>query len=157
MQWMCTPPSPLRAVQRYNSSMKFTRGFTLIELLVVIAIIAILSSVVLASLSGTQAKARDARRMEDISTLQKAISLYSINKGYYPIMTATTTLNAASLVTQALIAEQTLSAIPLDPQSPVSDYTYASNDRGNDYWIGFCLETDNIPNYSEGCNNFVSP
>lgn len=52
------------------------KGFTLIELLVVIAIIALLSSVIFATLSTSRAKARDARRLADLSTVSKAISVY---------------------------------------------------------------------------------
>ncbi len=60
-------------------------GFTLIELLVVIAIIALLSSVVLATLSTARAKARDARRIQDIRQLQRAIELYADDHGgLYP-------------------------------------------------------------------------
>lgn len=61
------------------------KGFTLIELLVVIAIIALLSSVVLASLNSARAKARDAKRVQDIQQLVRAVSLYaSDNNGNYP-------------------------------------------------------------------------
>jgi len=61
------------------------KGFTLIELLVVIAIIALLSSVVLATLSTARAKARDARRIEDIRQLQRAVELYADDHGgLYP-------------------------------------------------------------------------
>lgn len=61
------------------------RGFTLIELLVVISIIALLSSVVLASVNSARSKARDARRAQDIEELVKAINLYAFdNNGAYP-------------------------------------------------------------------------
>jgi prepilin-type N-terminal cleavage/methylation domain-containing protein len=60
------------------------RGFTLVELLVVISIIALLLSIVLASLNSARAKARDTRRMVDISQIQAAIEIFHINNGYYP-------------------------------------------------------------------------
>lgn len=59
------------------------RGFTLIELLVVIAIIGILSSMVLVSLRGARAKARNARRESDIRQIILAMELdYSDDEKY---------------------------------------------------------------------------
>ena len=67
-------------LQKNNS-----RGFTLIELLVVIAIIGILSSVVLASLNGARVKARDAKRMAEMKSLQTALELYYSTTNAYPL------------------------------------------------------------------------
>lgn len=59
-------------------------GFTLIELLVVIAIIGILSSIVLASLNTSRAKARDAKRVSDMHQMEVALELYYDTFGVYP-------------------------------------------------------------------------
>ncbi|MBY0328590.1 prepilin-type N-terminal cleavage/methylation domain-containing protein [Patescibacteria group bacterium] len=66
-------------------SISLKRGFTLIELLVVIAIIGILAAVILASLNTARAKARDARRISDIRTIQTALEMYYSDNGSYPI------------------------------------------------------------------------
>ena len=68
-----------------------TRGFTLIELLVVIAIIGLLASIIGANLSSAQAKSRDARRLEDMDAVKKALVLYSSDHNGYPPSVATTT------------------------------------------------------------------
>jgi general secretion pathway protein G len=131
------------------------KGFTLIELLVVIAIIGLLASIVLASLSTVQAKARDTRRIEDVNQLQKALTLYSSDFGHYPIAAATTTLTSTSTVGSAIIASDAMSTMPRDPT--IFQYSYVSNADGSSYSINFCLETDTVRGYDEGCDNYVSP
>jgi prepilin-type N-terminal cleavage/methylation domain-containing protein len=60
------------------------RGFTLVELLVVIAIISVLTSVVLGSLSSARAKARDARRVEDLKQISNALNLFYAENLRFP-------------------------------------------------------------------------
>lgn len=96
------------------------KAFTLIELLVVIAIIAILSSVVLASLNTARIKGRDARRVTDLKQLQSALEFYYDKNGTYPIggvgsdqvwwATGVGTGVLTPLVTQGFIAK-----LPIDP------------------------------------------
>ena len=63
--------------------MRKTKGFTLVELLVVIAIIGLLSVLAVISLSGIQERARDTKRVNDISNIQKAMELVRSESGGY--------------------------------------------------------------------------
>ncbi|HEY4514060.1 MAG TPA: type II secretion system protein [Candidatus Paceibacterota bacterium] len=137
---------------------ELAKGFTMIELLVVIAILALLTAIVMTSLSAVQQRARDTRRMEDINMLQKAVALYSSgNFGIYPIETATTTITETSTVGSLLIASGAIPSIPRDPAHPTYTYQYVSNSVGSRYSLSFCLETDSIKNYSKGCRNIITP
>lgn len=111
------------------------RGFTLIELLVVMAIIALLASIILASLNSTRSKGRDARRISDIKQLQLALSLYYDQNGYFP-----TANNCGSQQgdngTQITSALEPLTPfikpVPLDPTNAgPNKYCYASTDGTN--------------------------
>lgn len=131
------------------------RGFTLIELLVVIAIIGLLASIVVASLASVQGKGRDARRVADIDALKKALVIYNSDNAKFPIATATTTLAATSTVGAALINANAIPTIPTDPNG--SQYYYVSDASGTTYNMNFCLETNSIKGFAQGCNNYVKP
>lgn len=78
------------------SRMSHAKGFTLIELLTVVAIIAILSGIILVSMSGARAKARDAQRVSDLAQLQLALALFNDRCGQYPTGSLLTTGSSAS-------------------------------------------------------------
>lgn len=63
--------------------LKNKKGFTLVELLVVIAIIGTLSGIVLVSLGGARAKARDAVRQSDMRQIVTAQEIYYSNNDAY--------------------------------------------------------------------------
>ncbi len=132
------------------------RGFTLIELLVVMAIIAMLASVVLATLTTMQTKSRDTRRLEDVNQLKNALSLYYIDNNGFPLESTAINIDGSDDLTSALVAAGAISAFAGDPNTPIYDYTYQSQGVAS-YTITFCLETDSIPNYSQGCGNTISP
>lgn len=61
-----------------------SRGFTLIEILVVTTIIAILASVVMIDLRGSQYEGRNAERKSELQVMQAALELYRKDHGQYP-------------------------------------------------------------------------
>lgn len=60
------------------------KSFTVIELLVVVAIIGVLASLVLVSMQGLRAKARDVKRLEDMRQTVTALEMYKDQNGVYP-------------------------------------------------------------------------
>ncbi len=63
---------------------KYSNGFTLIELLVVVAIIALLSSVITASLNEARKGARDTQRIASLREIQTGLELYYNEHSRYP-------------------------------------------------------------------------
>lgn len=60
------------------------RGFTLVEIIVVVGIIALLSAVVLASISQARSNTRDKKRLSDIKQYELAFTLYKEANGDFP-------------------------------------------------------------------------
>lgn len=94
------------------------KGFTLIELLIVIAIIGLLATLAIVSLTTAQRKARDTKRVADMSTIQKAVELYYSDNAAYPVITP----DYAAL--QTAISNY-ITQVPTPP-STASDYYYSS-------------------------------
>ena len=109
------------------------RGFTLVELLVVIAIIAILSVTAFISLGGETGKARDAKRQQDLSTIQNALEIIMVREGSYP---SVVDFDAGN------IDKKYLSQMPTDPKTG-NGYTYAVS--GSTYLLAATLEKDGVP------------
>ncbi len=77
-------------------------GFTLVELLVVIAIVGLLSSIVLSSLNQARARARDARRIQELAQIHNALALYADdNDGLYPDPNPTNAANTLQITDNA--------------------------------------------------------
>lgn len=63
---------------------QFSKGFTTIELLVVVGIIGLLATLAIISLQDSRERARDAKRLADMSQMEKALELYYIDNGRFP-------------------------------------------------------------------------
>ncbi len=109
--------------------MSNNKGFTLIEMLVVIAIIGLLSSVVVIGLGGARSKARDARRIADVRSIQSALEVdYTAVSGY-----------SASIPANA-------------PQSDPQGVSYIYQIIGTEgYNLGICLENTEGSSGSANC------
>lgn len=88
------------------------KGFTLVELLVVIAIIIIISTVGMASFSGSSKKARDSRRVADLEKIRLSLEMVRQVGLTYP---------ATATVVSVLVPTY-LQSWPSDPKA--NSYTY---------------------------------
>jgi prepilin-type N-terminal cleavage/methylation domain-containing protein len=121
---------------------KRNQGFTIVELLIVIVVIGILALLVITTYSGIQAKARNAKRQSDLSSLQTQLEAFFSQNGYYPNITdmnSSTWLstNMKSLDTNALI----------DPSNPTQSKTLVAAPAAKSYAYA---ATDNSGNSCDG-------
>lgn len=135
------------------------RGFTVIELLVVLGIIGLMAAIAMVLFSPSAAKGRDARREEDIKSLQGALNLYINQKGIYPVCAQETAIDGSTdCLSSLLLSDGAIRAMPLDPKYGGSGscggansffYCYQSAD-GISYTIRYFLETNSIKGKNPG-------
>ena len=119
---------------------RYNNGFTLIELLVVIAIISLLSSAVLASISGARESARDTRRISDINQFRTAVQAYKSDTGNWPGSGDNSGVQASANCTNSdiykdLIDGGYLTEMPTDPSESITECNDPNG--GNEYFYGW--------------------
>ena len=108
------------------------KAFTLVELLVVIAIIGLLSTIAVVSLGGARIKAKDAKRIADLRSMQTALET---------ALNSSSSINWAdgSAATTTMVDMGYLTAMPIDPLSSANNsYVYCAD--GGKYVLAANLE-----------------
>jgi general secretion pathway protein G len=145
----------------YNN---YSVGFTLIELLVVIAIISLLSSAVLASLSGARESARDSSRYQDFRQIRQAVNQYRNQEGEWPGTNSGNEVVSKNCnskdIYQDLVGGGYLSEMPTDPSESVDCGGLGGQDGENEFYYGWDNEDNDPAGKKEkacfGINNFES-
>ncbi len=75
------------------------KGFTMVELMIVIAIIGVLATALIPSLLGSQSKARDSARFNNLKSIGAALDGYQMENTYFPDTAGTCASDANGKIT----------------------------------------------------------
>jgi prepilin-type N-terminal cleavage/methylation domain-containing protein len=129
------------------------KAFTLIEVLVVTAVIALLASVVFASLSEARTEAEDKNKIQEANQVNNAIGIHRTSNGSAPSVASNyVAYNENSSEYQSamgqLVSDGSMPEIPTSPNG--QDYYYLVDDSGNGVF-GAVLRSDSEINNNNGC------
>jgi len=135
----------------FNKSLSNKKGFTLIELMVVISIVGFLASSSIYMLNLARLRGRDARRLSDITIIQKALELYYDSNNKYPAMYAYTSAATdgcgynSTWCTLETSLKPYLAKLPRDPLGNQTNYLYYydsdTGDNNQSYGVMVKLES----------------
>jgi len=107
------------------------------ELLVVVAIIGVLVAITIPAINNARAKARDARRVQDLKEFSAALELYYENHQQYPVWAAGGGFqdSGGNNPLKVLVDEKIISSLPKDPLISKYVYYYKTTDNGQTYKV----------------------
>ena len=124
-----------------------TKAFTLIELIVVISILAILWTIGFLSIQNYSSKSRDSVRIENASLITKALEVYQVTAGSYPMpdtVYGTWQINGVTVSKVGYIGDLVAPLVKLDtaPTDPLSGskYIYGVDINSRQYQIATVTE-----------------
>lgn len=110
-------------------SRKKSSGFTIVELLIVIVIIGILAAITIVAYNGTQQRARDSKRVNDITSIKGALLAYKSLNGVYPDSTSgqsgswdsSADFRSGHIFLTNLVTSGIVRSVPIDPVNTSND------------------------------------
>jgi len=107
------------------------------ELLVVVAIIGVLVAITIPAINVARAKARDAKRMEDLRQFQLALEMYYSDNNHYPVWEEGGGFqdSGGNNPLKVLVDEKIISSLPKDPLISKYVYYYKTTDNGQTYKV----------------------
>ena len=119
------------------------KGFTLIELMVVVLIIMLLAGVIVVNVDTARKKARDAKRISDLSTVSAALENYYADNHAYPVADNWTIAHDSKDSPTGWvpsITPQYLQVLPVSPRNIDGNhaYWYRSDSPYREYKIVAC-------------------
>ncbi|MFA9288578.1 MAG: prepilin-type N-terminal cleavage/methylation domain-containing protein [Weeksellaceae bacterium] len=134
-------------------------GFTFVELVIVISIIGVISAMAMGSYSGVSARARDARRKDDLKKITTALNEYYLVNSRYPAAGAACdygdTCYVTSLDGDDWIPELVPDYIDALPVDPINNATARSDDYN--YGGGGPAPTNSPPTSTPGAGGIPTP
>ncbi len=135
------------------------RGFTIVELLIVIVVIAILAAVSIVAFNGAQQRARDTIRIKDLKDVARAVELYKIDNGSYPLSAngsgswAGTCTGQADYITG--LAPTYMARLPVEAKFNTGSQCYYYRSNGADFMFMAhgTMETICGTDPSDACNS----
>lgn len=125
------------------------RGFTLIELLVVISILGVLAALIVNNLNDSRARARDARKKQNLQQLKTALQMYYNDYQTYPANDGTGIQGCGATGTTTCTDSFSAGSEPSIYMTQLPEFTsYTQTDSGDGFTLMINLENASDPNLS---------
>jgi len=140
-----------KTLQGFTLTSRREGAFTLIELMVAVSIVAILATIGLTIYNTAQSSARDGKRTQDISEIQKALEQYYAVNGSYPA--ALTNMSSQGSSGTGYFQN---GAAPTDPGATAYTYALCSTSPNTNLKYNLCAKLDSCGSKCNSSSNATS-